>query len=205
MAVSQERQDVYCRVLSETGSHFEAARAATPFPNEMKPREDGVINSPSGYNTFLRLRKSDPIFAARVDEAMSIALARAEAELSRRMFVATERATLDRAGNIVHISKDFRNADMLLKTFLARHRPEWIDSQRKSVEATVHHVGGNNAPGSGFGYTIRAADIELLSDEDRKLLGELVGRIEDARTAAKSAPALPAPDDAMTAANAAES
>jgi hypothetical protein len=182
-AVSEERQDAYIRTLERTGSHFEASRVATPHANPMKPRADGVENSPSGYQTFLKLRKESPAFAARCEEALSRAIGRAEAMLKDRMELPTERATLDKSGTIVHISKDFKNADALLRTFLARHRPEWVDSQKRSVEATITHVGSESVGCAT--YTIRADDLDLLATEDARTLMELLSKLEDARLGEK--------------------
>ena len=174
MRLSPDRLDKYVEILSITGSHMEASRLAS-FPNDTTNANG---NAP-GYPGFLRERKSNPDFARRCDEAMQAAIGRAESELARRMYLPTERASISKDGTIVHISRDFRNADLLLQKFLTRHRPdEWADRSRLDSNVTTNSSGSAT---SGAAYVITPGMLSMLSDSDRLALGEILCRAEDAR------------------------
>jgi hypothetical protein len=174
-AVTEDRKRAYIAALRETGSHFFASIAATPHAN------DTESHRPSGYSTFLKLRKTDAAFAAECDEAMSESVGRAEHELSRRMYLPSERPIIDKQGRVVATATDWRNADILLMKFLARHRPEWIDQQKRQVDSTVSvsHTAGI-AP-AGAAYVISSEVASLLSEADRLALGDIMCRAEEKR------------------------
>jgi len=189
--VTPERLAKYVEVLSQTGSHFEASRVATPFPNEVQPISErhGGTTPPPGYATFAKERKINPEFAEACEAAIQIAIGRAESELARRMLLATERATCDKNGNIVHISKDYRNADLLLMRFLARHRPEdWTERSRLDSNVTVTSNGDGS---TGARYVISIEDVRLLEPEQQRQLMSLIRSLEDVRAANKQPAALP--------------
>jgi hypothetical protein len=182
LRVSQERLDRYIEVLELTGSHFEASRLSSA-PNEVQPvseRSGGTTPAP-GYQTFYMERKTNPEFARRCEEAINNFVGRAESELARRMFLPTERATIDKNGVVQHISRDYRNADLLLVRALSRHRPEWVDQQKREVQSNVnvnHTAGGFSA---GAGYLITSDVLQMLSESDRQELGRIMCIAEEKR------------------------
>jgi hypothetical protein len=182
--LSTERLAVYLRVLRETGSHFEACRVATPFPNDVKPvsEESGGTTPPSGYQTFLHYRRTHPEFEQQCIDAINEAIGAAESELARRMRLPTERATIDKQGNVVHVTKDYRNADLLLLRFLARHAPDtWTETQKRELTGTMQVQHGNAYAAAGVAYNITSEVLRMLSETDRQTLGEIMCRAEDAR------------------------
>jgi hypothetical protein len=182
--LTPERLAKYLEVLRETGSHFEAARVATPFPNEVKPvsEESGGTTPPSGYQTFLHYRRTHPVFEQQCIDAINEAIGAAESELARRMRLPTERATIDKLGNVVHVTKDYRNADLLLLRFLARHAPDiWTETQKRELSGTMQVQHGNAYAAAGVAYNITSEVLRMLSEADRIALGEIMCRAEDAR------------------------
>jgi hypothetical protein len=176
LAVTEERKAAYIAALRATGSHFFASVAASPYPNDV----DG--HRPSGYSTFLKLRRTDSEFSAACDEALAEAVGRAEQELSRRMYVPSERPVLDRQGRVAAVATDWRNADVLLTKFLSRHRPEWVDQQKRQVESNVnvnHAAAG--ASHAGAAYVISSEVLSMLTDSDKLALGEIMCRAEEKR------------------------
>jgi hypothetical protein len=176
--LTEDRLAKYLEVLEQTGSHNEAARVATPHPNDITPGTKSKPAPAPGYASFYSWRKSHPDFEQACVDCVARAVGRAESELARRMNLPTERPTVDRNGNIVHISKDFRDANRLLERFLARHKPEdWTPRNRLDSNVTI--TGANNIGGAV--YCIRASDLDLLGESDRVELMQILSRLEDAR------------------------
>jgi hypothetical protein len=198
LRVSQERLDRYIEVLELTGSHFEASRLSSA-PNEVQPvsERSGGTTPPPGYQTFYMERKTSPEFARRCEEAINNFVGRAESELARRMFLPTERATIDKNGVVQHISRDYRNADLLLVRALSRHRPEWVDQQKRSVESNISVThNGNGAPG-GIGFVITPQLTSHLNDEEKRVLSDLMRKMVECSEAAEKEKQnqLPAPNN----------
>src|SRR5262249_42716567 len=81
--LTPERLAKYVETLALTGSHFEACRVASPFPNEVNPGSEkfGGTTPPSCYSSFATERKFNPEFAQACDAAIQIAIGKAESEL----------------------------------------------------------------------------------------------------------------------------
>jgi hypothetical protein len=183
MRLTEARLARYCEVLEQTGSHMEASRLASA-DNDIAPASDpklGTAPAP-GYQTFYIERRTNPEFAARCDQAILNFVGRAESELARRMFLPTERASLDKQGNVAHVSKDYRNADQLLLRALARHRPdEWSELARRQVDQKTTVTHNNAYAAGGAAYVISSEVIQLLDEDDRQLLGQLMVKAEEKR------------------------
>ena len=170
--LTPERKARYIDGLKKSGSHRAAAMYAT-----------GDIGSAAadkqqfgyGYSTFLRERRIDPDFAAACDEALNEALGRLEESLMARAFLPDTRKQYDaKTGALIGESVGYEPCNRLARAILARTDETWVESAKRTIESnvTVTHNGGS-APG-GVGFTITPRLTELLDDDQKKTLSDLM-------------------------------
>lgn len=181
--IDAERRATYLRVLSETGSHTEAARCATPH---------GQSPTKPGYTAFMRLRRTDPEFAQACEDARATALAAIESEIKRRAFNPPSKPVFD-DGRVVGWVEDRRSSDNLLLRLAERIEPEWAQKRAHEHSGKIEHQ--HTAATNPYAVVLTPDNIGLLPPERRALLAELLGEVADAveaRDAGQRA-ALPAP------------
>ena len=105
--MTEDRRQVFLKVLAETGSRSAAAAAASPHL-------DGGDGDRPGYESFRDLWKRDPEFALKVQRAETLALGRVESEIAKRAFTLDERPIFDRQGNKIGVQTDSRPANQML-------------------------------------------------------------------------------------------
>lgn len=166
--IDAERRATYLRVLSETGSHVEAARCATPH---------GTSATKPGYTTFMRLRRTDPEFAQACEDARAVALAAIESEIKRRAFNPPQRPVFD-DGRVVGWVEDRRSSDNLLLRLAERIEPEWAQRRSHEVSGRIDHT--HAAAAHPFAFVLTPENIALLSAERRDALVDILSELADA-------------------------
>lgn len=158
-AISEERKQVYLRVLADTGSHPAAARAASPH----------LADSPGprpGYSTFADLRRTDPDFAAACDEAERAALGKVEEAIVERAFTLDERPIFDKQGRKLGVQTDSRPANQMLLRLAERLAPEqWSPRKQQSITAEHTHEHRHQ---HDVTFELRAEHIALLPPERQR-------------------------------------
>ena len=140
------------------------------------------------YTTFVRERKLSPDFDLACREALEEALGKIEEALYERTSLPTERATLDKNGNIVHISKDFRNADALSLAILRHADDSWIEKREVKSDVTVNRGGSSQRTGVNISFE----DMKLLDDSERDQLSNLLRAMLERKERQQAA--LPSPE-----------
>jgi hypothetical protein len=163
--MTEERKQRYIEGLRQSASHRFAAQYATGAGNTTAdPRWIGFA-----YQSFLKLRRADPIFATACDEAMQEALGALEADLFTRTKKPDWRRQYDpKTGNLIGESESWEPANRLGRAILARHDSDWIDAQKKQIE--VKYTGGS----AGLAFSITPELTALLDDEEKLQLSTLM-------------------------------
>lgn len=166
--IDAERRATYLRVLSETGSHVEAARCATPH---------GTSATKPGYTAFMRLRRTDPEFAQACEDARAVALAAIESEIKRRAFNPPQRPVFD-DGRVVGWVEDRRSSDNLLLRLAERIEPEWAQRRSHEVSGRIDHT--HTAAAHPFAFVLTPENIALLPADRRDALVDILSELADA-------------------------
>ncbi|MBC6952975.1 MAG: hypothetical protein DYG93_13130 [Leptolyngbya sp. PLA2] len=166
--IDAERRATYLRVLSETGSHVEAARCATPH---------GTSATKPGYTAFMRLRRTDPEFAQACEDARAVALAAIESEIKRRAFNPPQRPVFD-DGRVVGWVEDRRSSDNLLLRLAERIEPEWAQRRSHEVSGRIDHT--HAAAAHPFAFVLTPENIALLPADRRDALVDILSELADA-------------------------
>lgn len=192
--VTERRKAAFLEALRQTGSLRWAAAIASPHLGG-EPRPGGKAR---GFESFRDAMRRDPVFAAEVEEALSVALGTAEKLLAERMLTPDTRPIVDKNGAVVAVATDHRNANTLLLRFLERHSPDhWAPKKQLSGTVTHDHTHQHTLGPATPGYTITADDLLALPDDKRRLLVSILDEVEHNREQPEpvaTVPALPAPE-----------
>ena len=210
MAVTPARAATFLATLRKTGSLSAAAAAASPHLMAKEKTRGGIAS-------FREYARRNPDFAADVEAALTAIKGEMEALVFERARTPDEKPLFNPKTGELHYAVDHRNANDMLKLWLASHDPtKWAPKQSIRTDATVTHVGGGSLLG-GAQWVIRPDDILLLDDPaDQRHLIDLLSKIEDSRASATPPPppltrsykgwgegerqdALPGPEDATDA------
>jgi predicted nucleic acid-binding Zn-ribbon protein len=168
--------------LRISGSKHMAACEASPHLKLAGSRDCGL-------RTFQDEAARDPVFAARIRNALSECLGRLEKEMLRRCFVPDVRESEGRSGTKLR-DESWRSANALALRVAERHSRDWV--QHRNVDSTVtlsHEQRTTNL------YTLSESDLLALSDDDRNTLVEILRKIEDNRPGSILPPPNDEPDD----------
>lgn len=163
--ITEDRKDVYLRVLAETGSHPAAARAASPH----------LADSPGarpGYSSFADLRHMDPEFAQACEEAERAALGKVEQAIVERAFTLDERPIFGKDGVKLGVQTDSRPANQMLLRLAERLAPaDWSPRKQQSITAEHQHTHEHR---HGVVFELRHEHIMLLpTDRQRAFVNDL--------------------------------
>lgn len=151
--MTEERRQVFLKVLAETGSRSAAAAAASPHL-------DGGDGDRPGYESFRDLWKRDPEFALEVQRAELQALGRVESEIHKRAFTIDERPIFDRQGNKIGVQTDSRPANQMLLRLAERLAPgTWAQRKHHEIEGKIDHQHSISVA------TLEPADVLLLDPD----------------------------------------
>ena len=165
--MTEERQQVFLKVLAETGSRSAAAAAASPHL-------DGGGGDRPGYESFRDLIRRSPEFALEVQRAETQALGRVESEIARRAFSPDTRPIFDRQGNKIGEQIDSRPANVLLLRLAERMAPRtWVQQKLHQIEGKIAHDYQHSVAVA----TLEPSDVLLLEPAERDELLRLVGKI----------------------------
>ena len=156
--LTEERKQLFLKVLSETGSPVAAASAATPWSEHKQ----------GGLNTFRDEARRDLAFAEKWERARQEALAAVEQEIVRRAMEPPTRAIWHK-GELVGYTEDRNSSDKLLLRLAARLDPGW--RERTTVDANVTM--------SGIILAIRPSDVLTLNPSEQHTLLDLLEKIAD--------------------------
>jgi len=170
--ITEERRQVFIRVLAETGSRSAAAAAASPHL-------DGGDGSRPGYESFRDLWKRDPKFALEVQRAESQALGRVESEIAKRAFTLDERPIFDRQGNKIGVQIDSRPANQMLLRLAERLAPQtWQQRKHHEIDGKISHDHQHSVAVA----TLQPQDVLLLEPDEQNELLRLVGKIAELKS-----------------------
>ena len=167
--ITEERRQVFIRVLAETGSRSAAAAAASPHL-------DGGDGSRPGYESFRDLWKRDPKFALEVQRAETLALGRVESEIARRAFQLDERPIFGKDGKLLGVQKDSRPANQMLLRLAERLAPQvWQQRKRHEVDGKIAHDHQHSVAVA----KLEPADVLLLAPDEQTTLLALIEKIAE--------------------------
>ena len=170
--ITEERKQVFLKVLAETGSRAAAARAASPHL-------DGGEGDRPGYESFRDLWKRDPEFALSVQRAESEALGKVEAEIAKRAFTLDERPIFGKDGRLLGTQKDSRPANQMLLRLAERLAPQtWAQRKHHEIDGKVSHEHQH----SMVVAQLEPADILMLAPDEQTELLRLVQKIADRKS-----------------------
>jgi hypothetical protein len=170
--MTEDRRQVFLKVLAETGSRSAAAAAASPHL-------DGGDGDRPGYESFRDLWKRDPAFALEVQRAESQALGRVESEIAKRAFTLDERPIFDRLGNRIGTQTDSRPANQMLLRLAERLAPQtWQQRKHHEIEGKISHDHQNSVAVA----TLQPQDVLLLEIEEQHELLRLVAKIDELKS-----------------------
>jgi hypothetical protein len=170
--MTEERRQVFLKVLAETGSRSAAAAAASPHL-------DGGDGDRPGYESFRDLWKRDPEFALKVQRAESQALGRVELEISRRAFQLDERPIFGKDGKLLGVQKDSRPANLMLLRLAERLAPQtWQQRKHHEIDGRVSHDHRHAVAVA----TLQPSDVLLLEPDEQDELLRLVGKIAELKS-----------------------
>jgi hypothetical protein len=167
--ISARRKKAYLDALAACGSRASAARMVSPGLSAAKP----------GYSSFIALERSDPQFAADVQECLELARGRAEIEATRRALEGTDEPIMFQ-GRQVGIVKRF--SDSILMRLLEKLDPTWIPQSRSSIDAKI------DQRQAGMFVGLTAQDLLNLPAEERAPIVEALRKIVAAREGEKGTP-----------------
>ncbi len=168
--MTEERRQVFLKVLAETGSRSAAAAAASPHL-------DGGDGDRPGYESFRDLWKRDPEFALEVQRAELQALGRVESEIHKRAFTIDERPIFDRQGNKIGVQTDSRPANQMLLRLAERLAPgTWAQRKHHEIEGKIDHQHSISVA------TLEPADVLLLDPDEQHELLRLVAKIDELKS-----------------------
>ncbi|MGZ0172896.1 MAG: hypothetical protein ACKVHE_25450 [Planctomycetales bacterium] len=170
--MTEERRQVFLKVLAETGSRSAAAAAASPHL-------DGGDGDRPGYESFRDLWKRDPEFALKVQRAESQALGRVESEIAKRAFTLDERPIFDRQGNKIGVQTDSRPANQMLLRLAERLAPgTWAQRKHHEIDGKISHDHQHSVSVA----TLEPTDVLLLEPDEQNELLRLVGKIAELKS-----------------------
>ena len=170
--MTEDRRQVFLKVLAETGSRSAAAAAASPHL-------DGGDGDRPGYESFRDLWKRDPAFALEVQRAETLALGRVESEIAKRAFTLDERPIFDRQGNKIGVQTDSRPANQMLLRLAERLAPQtWQQRKLHEIDGKISHDHQNSVAVA----TLQPQDVLLLEIEEQHELLRLVGKIAELKS-----------------------
>ena len=170
--MTEDRRQVFLKVLAETGSRSAAAAAASPHL-------DGGDGDRPGYESFRDLWKRDPAFALEVQRAESQALGRVESEIAKRAFTLDERPIFDRQGNRIGTQTDSRPANQMLLRLAERLAPQtWQQRKHHEIDGKIAHEHQHSVAVA----TLEPADVLLLDPNEQGELLRLVGKIAELKS-----------------------
>ena len=170
--MTQERRQVFLKVLAETGSRSAAAAAASPHL-------DGGSGDRPGYESFRDLWNRDPEFLLQVQRAETQALGRVESEIARRAFQLDERPIFDRQGNKIGVQTDSRPANQMLLRLAERLAPgTWSQRKHHEIDGKISHDHQHSASVA----TLEPTDVLLLEPDEQDELLRLVGKFAELKS-----------------------
>ena len=170
--MTEERRQVFLKVLAETGSRSAAAAAASPHL-------DGGDGDRPGYESFRDLWKRDPEFALEVQRAETLALGRVESEIAKRAFTLDERPIFDRQGNKIGVQTDSRPANQMLLRLAERLAPgTWAQRKHHEIDGKISHDHQHSVSVA----TLEPTDVLLLEPDEQNELLRLVGKIAELKS-----------------------
>jgi hypothetical protein len=203
MAISQDRQDIYCQTLALTGSHAASAAAASPLQAAQRHCAGGA----PGLEGFRDLRKRSPEFEARCKDAENAALARCERMAADRIGTPDTRPAINpKTGEVIPGGQavSWHSANALLLRVLARLSPEtWTD--RKNVTGQLA-LSASHQHQRADQMILSLGNIEnALTDSELTTFFAMLEKIQAAESGSKdegeiidaevTMPALPEPPD----------
>jgi hypothetical protein len=170
--MTEERRQVFLKVLAETGSRCAAAAAASPHL-------DGGDGDRPGYESFRDLWKRDPEFALKVQRAETLALGRVESEIAKRAFTLDERPIFDRQGNKIGVQTDSRPANQMLLRLAERLAPgTWAQQKHHQIDGKIAHDHQHSVAVA----TLEPTDVLLLAPDEQHELLRLVAKIDELKS-----------------------
>jgi hypothetical protein len=170
--ITQERREVFLKILASTGSRSAAAAAASPHL-------DGGDGDRPGYESFRDLWKRDPEFLLQLESAETQALGRVESEIAKRAFTLDERPIFDRQGNRIGTQTDSRPANQMLLRLAERLAPQtWQQRKHHEIEGKIAH----DHQYSVAVATLQPQDVLLLEFEEQNELLRLVEKIAELKS-----------------------
>jgi hypothetical protein len=170
--ITQERREVFLKILASTGSRSAAAAAASPHL-------DGGDGDRPGYESFRDLWKRDPEFLLQLESAETQALGRVESEIAKRAFTLDERPIFDRQGNRIGTQTDSRPANQMLLRLAERLAPQtWQQRKHHEIEGKIAHDHQHSVAVA----TLQPQDVLLLEFEEQNELLRLVEKIAELKS-----------------------
>jgi hypothetical protein len=173
--MDDERWQKFLQIVRETGSFKYACKVASAHLKN----PSGDSGQSYGVGSFNALLKRDPMKRAEYEAALSDGIAELEKIAHDRIKMPDRKPVLNKAGEIVGYSENWFAANQLLTRSLERHDNAWAQKKNISGQITNINIDGNETAAPG--YLIKLSDVECLSDEQRKQLGEILRAVETHR------------------------
>jgi hypothetical protein len=171
--LTEREFNIACEVYAKTGSKSAAILAIAGGATDRAGR-------PSRRRTLDDALRANPEWAARWEEARTLALGRVEQAIAEAAFTVDERPIFDSKGNLLGVQRDSRPRNQMLQFLARKLDPDsWSEKRQLQMSGTVEHKHG---PSEGFGLYLTPHDVLLLEDEDRAKFLELITIIRNRRT-----------------------
>lgn len=171
--LTEREFNLACEVYAKTGSKAAAILAIAGGATDSAGR-------PSRRRTLEEALKANPEWAARWEEARTLALGEVERAIAEAAFTVDERPIFDKSGRLLGVQRDSRPRNDMLKFLARKLDPDsWSEKRQLQMSGTVEHKHG---PSEGFGLYLTPHDVLLLEGEDRAKFLELITIIRNRRT-----------------------
>jgi hypothetical protein len=171
-ALTEREFNVACEVYANTGSKHAAILSISGGAKDSEGR-------PSRRRTLEQALATNPEWAARWEEARTLALGRVEEAIAAAAFRIDTRPIFGKSGQLLGVQQDSRPSNDMLKFLARKLSPEWRDKRELQIEGSVEH---KVAPSDGFGLYLTPSDVLYLEGEDRAKFIELLTLIRNRRT-----------------------
>ncbi|MBX3389211.1 MAG: hypothetical protein KF691_07110 [Phycisphaeraceae bacterium] len=170
--LTEREFNVACEVYANTGSKHAAILSISGGATDATGR-------PSRRRTLEDALRANPEWAARWEEARSLALGRVEQAIAAAAFRIDTRPIFDKSGKLLGVQQDSRPSNDMLKFMAKKLSPEWRETKQLQIEGTIDH---SHTRADGFGLYLTPDDVLHLDGEDRAKFLELLTLIRNRRT-----------------------
>lgn len=165
--MTDERKNVFLKVLAETGSTTAAASAATPWAEERH----------GGLQSFRDERKRDPAFSEDWSRAEESALAAVEAEIMKRAMSGSHRPIVSQGRVVAH---EVTHDNKLLLAVARKLAPEsWTERRQLEHGGKIEHQHDHRHAHAVA--VLEPRDVLRLPDAEQQQLLSLIEKIEEAK------------------------